>query len=106
MNNDGGYRVLFMIRLRPGAAEEFLQAYEKVRYEVAAVEGHLSDQVCQSTEDPDQWLITSHWRSEEDFLAWERSPGHRDLAAPMLAQVTDRRSMRFRVRRQTGEVAR
>jgi heme-degrading monooxygenase HmoA len=101
-----GYRVLFMLRLKPGTAEDFLRAYEKVRWEVAALPGHRVDQVCQSTADPDDWLITSEWRSAADFLDWERSTEHRALAAPMMACVAQRRSLRFVIRRETGGVAR
>lgn len=97
-----GYRVLFMLRLKPGAGPEFLRAYEKVRWEVAALPGHRADQVCQSTADPDEWLITSEWCSAEDFLEWERSPQHRALAAPMMACVTDRRSLRFTIQQETS----
>lgn len=101
MQDEHGYRVLFMLRLKPGTTAEFLRAYEKVRWEVAATPGHLGDQLCQSTEDDEQWLITSHWRTAEDFLAWERSPEHRALAAPMMACVVDRQSLRFSVERET-----
>jgi heme oxygenase (mycobilin-producing) len=104
-NGEHGYRVLFMLRLRPGSSAEFLAAYEQVRWEVAAVPGHLGDQVCQSTVDPDQWLITSQWRAAADFLAWERSTEHRAAAAPMMAHVVERQSLRFTVRRETAGVA-
>jgi heme oxygenase (mycobilin-producing) len=96
-----GYRVLFMLRLAPGAGEAFLRAYEAVRWQVARVPGHLTDQVCRSAEDPDEWLITSEWRSAEDFLAWESTPGHRDAAAPMMGHVRERRSLRYTVLRET-----
>jgi heme oxygenase (mycobilin-producing) len=96
-----GYRVLFMLRLSPGAGEEFLAAYEAIRWQVAAVPGHRGDQVCRSAEDPDEWLITSEWRSAEDFLAWESTPGHREAAAPMLRHVRERRSLRYTVLRET-----
>ena len=47
-------RVVFLITLKPDVTgEQFLEAYEGVRYEVAeGVKGHLVDQVCQSPEDP------------------------------------------------------
>lgn len=97
-----GYRVLFMLRLAPGSADAFLRAYDDIRHEVARVPGHLRDQVCQATDDPDQWLITSEWRSADDFLAWESSPGHRELAGPMMRHVVQRRSLRFSVQRETS----
>ncbi|CAM3016469.1 antibiotic biosynthesis monooxygenase family protein [Saccharomonospora xinjiangensis] len=101
MTEKAGFRVLFLLTLKPGAQERFLAAYEAVRWVVARVPGHLGDQVCQSTEDPEEWLLTSQWRSAEDFLAWERTPEHRALAAPMLAAVARRRSQRYVVRHDT-----
>lgn len=101
MTERAGYRVLFHLTLKPGAEETFLKAYEAVRWVVASVPGHLGDQVCQSTEDPNEWVLTSQWRSAEDFLAWERTPEHRALAAPMMAVVEKRRSLRYVIRRET-----
>jgi heme-degrading monooxygenase HmoA len=99
-------RVLFSVRLRPGASADFFRAYQAVRWEAARVPGHLRDQICQSVDDPDEWLITSEWASEEHFLAWERTPGHRETAAPMIAHTTERRSRRFAVRATTESVER
>jgi heme oxygenase (mycobilin-producing) len=97
----GKYRVLFMFRLHPGSAEAFLAAYETVREQVAQVPGHLVDQVCRSADDPDQWMITSEWESAEHFLSWERTPGHRQLAAPMLACMAERSSLRYLIYAET-----
>lgn len=96
-----GYRVLFMLRLSPGAGDAFLREYEAVRWQVAQVPGHLSDQVCRSADDPDEWLITSEWRAPEDFLAWESTPSHRRAAMPMMSHVQERRSLRYTVLRET-----
>jgi heme-degrading monooxygenase HmoA len=96
-----GYRVLFMLSLSPGAGEAFLREYEAVRWQVAQVPGHISDQVCRSADDPDEWLITSEWRSPGDFLAWETTPDHRELAMPMMRHVRKRRSLRYTVLRET-----
>lgn len=97
-----GYRVLFLLTLRPGAQDEFLRAYDAIRWALTDVPGYLGDQVCRSAHDPCEWLITSQWRAAEDFLAWERTPEHRDLAAPMLAVVERRRSLRYVVCRETA----
>ncbi|HTS96192.1 MAG TPA: antibiotic biosynthesis monooxygenase family protein [Streptosporangiaceae bacterium] len=96
-----GYRVLFMLKLSPGAGEAFLREYEAVRWQVAQVPGHMSDQVCRSADDADEWLITSEWRSAEDFLAWESTPGHREAATPMMSHVRARQSLRYTVLRET-----
>jgi quinol monooxygenase YgiN len=68
---------------------------------VAAVDGYLADQVCQSTDDPAEWVILSEWESAEHFAAWEASPGHRALAGPLVACSVSRRSLRYLVRRTT-----
>lgn len=95
-------RVVFLIRVPQPRTEEFLRAYDAVRYLVAeGVDGHLVDQVCRSAADPEQWLITSEWRSLAHFEAWERSPAHRDLVAPMRACITEARSLRFEVLTET-----
>jgi heme-degrading monooxygenase HmoA len=100
-----GYRVVFLVRVRPGAEEEFLRAYDAIRWEVARTPGHVMDQVGRSTDDPDQWLITSEWLSEEDFVNWESSAGHRTQAAPMMRHVVARQSLRFALVRETADGA-
>jgi heme oxygenase (mycobilin-producing) len=95
-------RVVFLIRLRPNSVDRFLAAYEQIRHVVAAgVPGHVRDQVCQSPDDPDEWLITSEWRAIDQFLDWERSPGHRVLVQPMRECIAQARSLRFLVRAET-----
>lgn len=102
-HDDSGtrYRVLFFIRVRPEDQEAFRRAYEQIRWDVARVPGHLRDQLCQSTQDPGEWLITSEWASEDAFLAWERDPAHREMVAPMIKYTTERQSLRFTVRATT-----
>ncbi len=106
---DGGRRkgrVVFVLQLKPGMSEQFLQAYESMRYEVASgVEGHLVDQVCRSPDDPDRWLITSEWRSLEDFLAWEATEEHRELARPLRECFAEARSLKYEVVEETRNPA-
>jgi len=98
----GVARVVFLVTVPQSRAEDFLAAYELIRHEVAdGVPGHLVDQVCRSEDDPEQWLITSEWRSLEHFRAWEQTDGHRELAAPLRACMTGARSLKFDVVRET-----
>ena len=100
-------RVAFVIRLKQGMQEQFLQAYESIRYQVArGVPGHLVDQVCQSPEDTDAWLITSEWESLDDFLAWERTEEHRELARPLRECMAEARSLKYVVREETSAASR
>lgn len=101
MNEQLRARVLFLIRIPGHRTADFLRAYESVRYQVAEVAGYLADQVCQSAADPEQWLITSEWVSLASFEAWERSTEHRELIRPMRECMSEVRSVRFVVHRET-----
>ncbi|BAJ32997.1 MULTISPECIES: SchA/CurD-like domain-containing protein [Kitasatospora] len=97
----GRLRVILMLEVYDGAQDRFLEAYELLRYQVSAVPGHISDQLCQSIDDPSRWLITSEWESAEPFLAWVDSPAHREMVKPMHGCVRDNRSLRYTVLRET-----
>ena len=94
-------RVVFLIRLMPGAADDFVAAYERIRADVASVDGHIVDQVCRMRGEDEEWLITSEWRSLECFLAWERSASHRELAKPLRDCIASARSLQFDVVEET-----
>lgn len=94
-------RVLLMLDVHDGAQQQFLDAYERMRHRVAAVPGHLSDQLCQSLENPTQWLLTSEWESAPPFLAWVNSEQHLDMVEPLADCVRDTRSLRYTVLRET-----
>ena len=85
MDSNPKGRVVFLIRLKEGAVESFLGAYEGIRHVVASgVPGHIVDQVCQSPDDPHEWLITSEWESIRLLHRLgkdRRTPGDRGAAA-------------------------
>ncbi len=96
-------RVVFLLRLKPGTQQQFLEAYEGIRHLVAnGVKGHILDQVCRMPDDDDSWLITSEWDDLEDFLEWERTQEHRDLVKPMRECFAEARSLKFEVVQETG----
>lgn len=95
-------RVVLLLDIRKGAQKRFLEAYEHLRNQVASVPGHVSDQLCQSIEDPSQWLITSEWENAPRFLAWVDSPEHREMVKPMHSCVSDTRSLRYSILRETS----
>ncbi|WP_030204347.1 SchA/CurD-like domain-containing protein [Streptomyces sp. NRRL S-87] len=95
-------RVVLLMDLHDGIQQQFLTAYEHVCEQMAAVPGHISDQLCQSIENPAQWLITSEWESAEPFLAWVNSDEHVDMVRPLSACVRDTHSLRYTILRETG----
>ncbi|MYW13792.1 TcmI family type II polyketide cyclase [Streptomyces sp. SID2563] len=96
-------RVVLLLDLHDGAQKQFLEAYEHMRNQVASIPGHISDQLCQSIENPSQWLITSEWESAPPFLAWVNSEEHVATVQPLHSCVRDTRSLRFSVLRETGK---
>lgn len=95
-------RVVFLIRLKPGMQDAFLAAYEEIRHLVAeGVDGHIVDQVCQSDDDPERWIITSEWETLEHFRAWESKQEHRDLAKPLRDCMAESQSLKFNVLEET-----
>jgi quinol monooxygenase YgiN len=94
-------RVVLLLEVEDGAEQRLLEAYDQMCHRVAAVPGHISDQLCQSIENPSQWLITSEWESALTFLAWVDSPAHLDMVEPLHGCVRDTRSLRFGVLRET-----
>ncbi|MDN3259852.1 antibiotic biosynthesis monooxygenase [Streptomyces sp. CSDS2] len=85
----GTARILFMVTVTEDKREDFLAAYEKVRFNVAAAAGHIRDQICRSSDNPEMWLIVSEWTSVADFFAWEKSPEHKEVVRPMQACCSD-----------------
>ena len=95
-------RVVLLVDVYDGAQQQFLEAYENLCNQVASVPGHVSDQLCQSIENPSQWLITSEWESAPPFLAWVNSEEHVRMVEPLHSCVRDTRSLRFHIVRETG----
>jgi heme-degrading monooxygenase HmoA len=95
-------RVVLLVDVFDGAQQQFLEAYEQLGQQVASVPGHVSDQLCQSIENPSQWLITSEWESAPPFLTWVNSEEHVRMVQPLHSCVRDTRSLRFHVVRETG----
>lgn len=103
--NSSRLRVVLLCDVNDGQQERFLDAYEQIRHQVAAVPGHISDQLCQSIEEPTRWLITSEWDNAAHFLSWVDSAEHRELVKPLHGCVRDTRSLRFTIARETPEPA-
>lgn len=97
-------RVMLLVDVYDGAQPEFLEAYEELCSQVASVPGHVSDQLCQSIENPSQWLITSEWESAPPFLDWVNSEEHVQMVRPLHSCVRSTRSLRFHIVRETGIV--
>ncbi|MFG3164350.1 SchA/CurD-like domain-containing protein [Streptomyces sp. NPDC048232] len=98
-------RVVLLVEVYDGAQQQFLETYENLRSHVESVPGHIGEQLCQSIENPSQWLITSEWESAPPFLNWVSSEEHVRMVKPLHKCVRHTRSLRFHVVRETGRPA-
>ncbi|MFD5800067.1 SchA/CurD-like domain-containing protein [Streptomyces sp. NPDC127020] len=98
-------RVVLLVEVYDGAQQQFLETYENLRSHVESVPGHIGEQLCQSIENPSQWLVTSEWESAPPFLNWVSSEEHVRMVKPLHKCVRHTRSLRFHVVRETGRPA-
>lgn len=96
-------RVVLLLDVLDGYEQQFLDAYDQIRLQVADVTGHISDQLCQSLGNASQWLLTSEWESAEPFLKWVESAEHRAMVEPLHTCVSETRSLRYLIARETPE---
>jgi heme-degrading monooxygenase HmoA len=96
-------RVVLLLDVLDGHEQKFLDAYDQIRLQVAGVAGHVSDQLCQSLGNGSQWLITSEWEGAEPFLRWVDSAEHIKMVEPLHDCVSETRSLRFLIARETPE---
>ncbi|MCB5181823.1 SchA/CurD-like domain-containing protein [Streptomyces antimicrobicus] len=95
-------RVVFLCDLHEGTQQQFFDAYEQMRHQVATVPGHISDQLCQSFENPSQWLITSEWESAPHYFAWVNSDEHIEQVRPLSVCMRSNKALKYTVLRETG----
>lgn len=98
----GQGRLRVMLTLHAEDESRLLDAYDRIRFQVAEADGHLADQLLQSLDDPLRWVITSEWESAEHYARWARGHAVDALAAPIVEVSTDRRHARYAVRRHTA----
>ncbi|MFD0691989.1 antibiotic biosynthesis monooxygenase family protein [Actinomadura fibrosa] len=94
-------RILFFARVAEEGEARFLDAYDSIRDRVAAADGHLGEELCQSADDPQQWLITSEWATAGHYATWARAHGFSQLSDPITRTTVERVHRRFLVRRGT-----
>jgi len=86
------------VRVKPGCEEELARAYRALRERAQQEPELISHQLCQSSEDPERFLVLSEWRSADASGAWDRSEEHARLLAPMRACFAQASRAAFHVR--------
>lgn len=60
-----------------------LGAYHEVSRRLHGVPGLVSNELLQSVNRPDGFVVTSVWRCMEEYQEWARRPDHKHLTAPL-----------------------
>ncbi|MET8681291.1 MULTISPECIES: antibiotic biosynthesis monooxygenase family protein [unclassified Streptomyces] len=76
-------RVMVSARIEEKDKEAFEKAYREVSSAVRGTPGHIRDELLCDVEEPGRYILLAEWESEKVFRAWEDSPTHMEIAAPM-----------------------
>jgi heme-degrading monooxygenase HmoA len=78
-------RATLNIKVRPGAEDEFEQAWRTVADQVRTQPGNIRQALARDPGDASSFVVTSDWVSRDAFTEFERSPEQDDLTAPLRA---------------------
>lgn len=74
------------ITVPPGSGDELARRFAARAGAVDQADGFVGFELLKPTDERDTWLVVTHWRDEDAFQAWVRSPafahGHRGVAGP------------------------
>ena len=92
-------RFVLDFKISPEREADVLSAYGAMRTRLEeGVPGLRSHQLCQSTDDPARWIVTSDWDDLESSLAWLRSNEHGELIKPLRACMEGAANQSYQVR--------
>ena len=92
------HRIILNVHIKAGREKDFLEAFQPIRRLIAEGQpGLIAEQICQSLDDPQRFIITSEWVDLESFQAWQKSPRHLELARPLRDCWDEARLQTYRI---------
>ncbi len=76
-------RVTLYMKVKAGREDEFEQAWRMVAAYTQSVTGNLRQALLRDPEDPTGFVISSDWKSREDFRLFEQSAEQDRITAPL-----------------------
>jgi heme-degrading monooxygenase HmoA len=76
-------RATLYMKVKDGRGSDFEREWRAIADEVRKVPGNVNQALSRDPEDPDSFVVTSDWRTREEFGKFERSPEQDDLTAPL-----------------------
>lgn len=80
---DSMVRATLYMKVKDGRGNDFEREWRAIAEEVRKAPGNIRQALMRDPEDSDSFVVTSDWRSREEFGAFERSPEQDDLTAPL-----------------------
>jgi len=76
-------RATLYMKVKDGRGDEFEREWRAIADKVRTVPGNVRQALARDPEDPDSFVVTSDWRTREEFSTFERSPEQDELTAPL-----------------------
>jgi heme-degrading monooxygenase HmoA len=76
-------RATLYMKVKDGRGSDFEREWLAIADEVRKVPGNIRQALSRDPEDPDSFVVTSDWRTREEFGKFERSSEQDDLTAPI-----------------------
>src|SRR2546421_11091799 len=76
-------RATLYMKVRTGRGSDFEREWLAISDEVRKVPGNIRQALSRDPEDSDSFVVTSDWKTREQFGKFERSPEQDDLTAPI-----------------------
>lgn len=76
-------RATLYMKVKDGRGSDFEREWRTIAEEVRRLSGSIRQALTRDPEDPDSFVVTSDWRSREEFGEFERSSEQDRLTAPL-----------------------
>jgi heme-degrading monooxygenase HmoA len=76
-------RATLYMKVKNGRGSDFEREWGAIADEVRKVPGNIRQALSRDPEDPDSFVVTSDWRTREEFGEFERSREQDELTAPL-----------------------
>ena len=76
-------RATLYMKVKAGRGSDFEREWLAISDEVRKVPGNIRQALSRDPEDSDSFVVTSDWKTREQFGKFERSPEQDDLTAPI-----------------------
>ena len=72
-------KVIITRTVTSGKEEDLLPLLRELRSRAMEQKGYISGETLKGITDPNEFMVISTWGNLEDWNAWERNPGRREI---------------------------